>query len=438
VVPGPTGPLAPAERRLGAWAATALVVSEVVGVGIFLSPATMMRTLGSTAASLAVWAAMGGLSAAGALCYAELSTRFPRTGGAYVFLREGFGHRWAFVFGWMSVLVVDPGLTAALGLGLAQYSLAALGAPTTYASPVAIACIVTIGWLARRGLDLGARLLRWTAAAKLAMVALLVVAGIVEALTTGVSLASASAQRPDLAALAGAGMAAFFAFGGWWDVGRMSGEVASPRRTMPIALVGGIGLVTLIYAVVTMAFVLAAPAAVPQSDDALVAVVGAALFGAAAGRLLAAMVALAVGGSLVAVLLGAPRMYVAMARDGLLPGRFTWFDASRGSAPAGTVIQVVLACVLVLLGTFEQILGFFVPAAVFFLGLSAASLVVLPRPSRDTSVFRVPWYPLPLAVFLVLVVVMVTFFAAGQPRQTLAAGAIVLAGVGVSRIWQPE
>lgn len=406
-------------------------------MGIFLSPATMMRTLGSTSAALAIWAAMGSLSVAGALCYAELCTRFPRAGGAYVFLREGFGPRWAFVFGWMSVLIVDPGLTAALGIGLAEYGLSAVGAPVTHASWVAIACIATIGWLAHRGLDLGARLLRWTATTKLAMVAVLVVAGIAEAWTKGMVLAPVAARSSSPAALAAAGMAAFFAFGGWWDVGRMSGEVASPRRTMPIALVGGVGLVTLVYAVVTIAFVLAAPGGVPPSDDALVAVVGAALFGPVAGRLLAAMVALAVGGSLIAVLLGAPRIYVAMAGDGLLPRRFTWFDAARGSAPAGTAVQVVLASVLVLLGTFEQILGFFVPAAVFFLGLSAATLAVLPRPADDSQIFRAPWYPLPLIVFLVLVAIMVAFFAMGQPRQTLAAGAIVLMGAGVSRLWQP-
>ena len=92
--------------------------------GIFLTPATMMRTLGSPWAALAMWAVMGTLSAAGALCYAELSTRFPKAGGSYVYLREAFGPASAFVYGWMALLVMDPGLTAALGIGFAQYLLA--------------------------------------------------------------------------------------------------------------------------------------------------------------------------------------------------------------------------------------------------------------------------------------------------------------------------
>jgi APA family basic amino acid/polyamine antiporter len=133
--------------RLGSWSATAMVVSQVVGVGIFLTPATMMRTIGSAPAALAVWAMMGALSAAGALCYAELSTRFPRAGGGYVFLREAFGPRCAFLYGWMSLLVVDPGLTAALGIGFAQYLLAAVGGPQDLVPYVAIGAIVLFGSL---------------------------------------------------------------------------------------------------------------------------------------------------------------------------------------------------------------------------------------------------------------------------------------------------
>lgn len=162
------------------------------------------------------------------------------------------------------------------------------------------------------------------------------------------------------------------------------------------------------------------------------AAAGEALFGRTAGRLLAAMVVVTVSGSLAAVLFGAPRTYVAMMRDGLLPVRYRWFDEARGSSPAGTTVQAALACVLVLLGSFDQILGYFVPAAVFFLGLSAASLVVLGRPV-DAGAFRTPLYPLPLVVFLVLIVAMLGLFLLGQPTQTLLGAAVVLLGLAVSR-----
>src|SRR4051812_27285424 len=153
-----------------------MVVGEVVGVGIFLTPATMIRTLGGAGQAFAVWALLGVLTAAGALCYAELATRFPKAGGAYVFLREAFGPRCAFVYGWMALLVMDPGLTAALGIGFSQYLLAATGAsPSTTASlavPLAIAAVVSFALLTLLGVRASGRVLRWTVVAKLAGVAL--------------------------------------------------------------------------------------------------------------------------------------------------------------------------------------------------------------------------------------------------------------------------
>ena len=157
-----------ARRALGTWAATAMVVTGRRR-RIFLTPATMMRTLGSLGAR-SVWAVMGTLSVAGALCYAELATRFPKAGGGYVFLREAFGARCAFVYGWMALLVMDPGITAALGIGLAQYLLAALGGSPALRPVVAVAAIVVFGLLTLAGHRRERALLRWTAAAKLAIV----------------------------------------------------------------------------------------------------------------------------------------------------------------------------------------------------------------------------------------------------------------------------
>lgn len=408
------------------------MVSEVVGVGILLTPATMMRTLGGVWAPLVMWLAMGTLTAAGALCYAELATRYPRAGGAYVFLREGFGRRCAFVYGWMAMLVMDPGITAALGIGFAQYLLAALGLPPRFMPVVAIAGIAAFAVLVNRGVVAIGRTMAWSAGLKLVIVSLLVMAGLWRVAGSGLAVAAAAPVSLGPQGMAAAVVAAFFAFGGWWDLGRVSEDVASPRRTMPVALVGGVLLVTAIYVMVTLTFALAAPAGALQTDEAFVAAAGDALFGRTAGRLLAVMVVLTVSGSLAAVLFGAPRTYVAMMRDGLLPARYRWFDPKRGSSPAGTAVQAVLACVLVLLGSFDQILGYFVPAAVFFLGLSAASLFVLPRPAA-ASAFRAPLHPLPLLVFLGLIVAMLLLFLLGQPTQTLLGAGVVLLGLAASR-----
>jgi APA family basic amino acid/polyamine antiporter len=418
-------------RRFGVWAALAMIVAEVMGVGIFLTPAQMSRTLGSIEWVLGVWALVGLLSAAGALCYAELGTRFPEAGGGYVYLREAFGERCAFVYGWMSLLVMDPGLTAALGVGLATYLLALLGAPASLTPVVAIGAIIVLATVSTLGVESSARILRWTAAAKLVTIAVLVAAVLARRDASSAALAATTAI-PSISILAGALMGAFFAFGGWWDLGKMSEEIVEPRRTLPSALVGGIGIVTLVYAGLSVAFIHVLQRRQPATDDAFVAALGSALFGDRAGKLLAAAVVIAVAGSLTAVLLGAPRVYLAMARSGVFPAGLVRFDPRRQAAPRATLIQVTLACLLVLLGSFDQILGYFVPAAVFFLGLSAAAILKLPRPPDDGTVFRAPWHPVPIVVFLALVVVMVGLFAAGRPLQTLIGAAVVTVGIPVS------
>jgi APA family basic amino acid/polyamine antiporter len=411
-----------------------MVVTQVVGVGIFLTPATMMRTSGSTRAALVIWVVMGALSIAGALCYAELTTRFPEAGGGYIFLREGFGARSAFVFGWMALLVMDPGITAALSIGLAQYVLAASGALPDLVPVVAVAVTIAFGVLTLAGIAVSTAVLRLTAVAKLAIVAILVGAAAIrigEAAPAGTNAASGNGAI-GMEALAASVIAAFFAFGGWWELGRMSEEVESPRRTMPRALIGGLVLVTMIYASVSVAYVWSAPRQSEGTDEAFVAAVGAALFGDTAGRLLAGMVAVAVAGSLAATLLAAPRMYLAMARDGVFPARLAHFNERRGAAPALTLIQVSLACLLILLGTFDQILGYFVPVTVFFLALSAGAILRLPRPPADGTVFRAPLHPLPILLFLLLIACVVALFVIGQPTQTLMGGAVAAAGVPIS------
>ena len=410
-----------------------MIVAEVMGVGIFLTPAGMVRTLGSTAWVLGVWLAMGVLSIAGALCYAELGSRFPEAGGGFVFLREAFGERTAFVYGWMSLLVMDPGLTAALAVGLSQYVLALFGAPASFVPVVAIVCIIVMSAVSILGVENSARILRWTATAKLGVVVVLVAAVLVRGEAGDLTTATAATVAPSFQMLGGALMGAFFAFGGWWDLGKMSEEIVEPRRTLPVALAGGIAIVTLVYAGLSVAFMRVLHGVAPATDDAFVVALGSALFGAGASRFLAAAVVIAVAGSLAAVLLGAPRVYLAMARSGVFPARLVRFHPTRQSAPLATLVQVALACLLVTLGTFDQILGYFVPAAVFFLGLSAAAILVLPRPAPDAPVFRAPGHPLPIVVFLILVAVIVVLFAVARPVQTLTSAVVI--GLGIPVAW---
>src|ERR687884_934622 len=132
------------KRQLGLTTATALVVGEVVGVGIFLTPAGMAKSLGSPALVLSVWLLMGAMALCGALCYGELAARFPEAGGGYLYLREAYGPALAFLYGWMAFLVMDPGLTAALAVGLATYAGYIIHLNPTGTKLLAIATIIAI------------------------------------------------------------------------------------------------------------------------------------------------------------------------------------------------------------------------------------------------------------------------------------------------------
>ena len=412
----------------------AMIVAEVMGVGLFLTPAGMARTVGATGWVLGVWAVVGLLSVAGALCFAELGSRFPEAGGSYVFLREAFGERCAFVYGWMALLVMDPGLTAALAVGLARYVLVVVKGPASLVPAVAIGCIAILASVSILGIKTSARLLRWTAVAKVVAIMILLVA--VLARTGGAPAAPTPTVSvdgvPSLGVLAGSLMVAFFAIAGWWDLGKMSEEVVEPQRTLPVALVGGITIVTVIYAQLSVAFIHALQGVAVPTDEAFVSALGTTLFGNSSATILGAVIVVAVAGSLAAVLLGAPRVYLAMARSGAFPASLVRFHPTRQSAARATIVQVALACLLVTLGSFDQILGYFVPVVIFFLGLSAAAILVLPRPTRDAHVFRNPWHPLPIAMFLVLVLVMLILFAIGRPLQTLIGAAVAALGIPVS------
>lgn len=165
-------------RRLGLASATATVAGECIAVGIFLTPAGMAKSLGSPFWLLAVWVGMGLLTVSGALCYGELAARFPRDGGVYVYLQEIYGRRVAFLYGWMCLLVLDPGLTAALGVGLAGYASYIVPMPPLAMRLLAIAVIWIVAALNIVSVRVSAGFLRWTTWLKLAVLACLVVSAV--------------------------------------------------------------------------------------------------------------------------------------------------------------------------------------------------------------------------------------------------------------------
>jgi len=426
-------------RRLGLATATALVVGEVIGVGIFLTPAEMARTLGSPFWLLAVWLTMGASAIGGALCFGALAARYPEAGGLYVYLREAYGPRAAFLYGWLSLLVTDPGLTAMLAVGLANYAAHLAPLSVWQMRGVAVAAIVALAAVNMVGIAIGAGVLRVLAALKLGLLGFLVVWGFAMGRGDWSNLTPFWAQRPGseplAKALAGGLIMAFVSFGGWWDASKIAGEVRDPRRTLPRALMLGVSIVTVVYIAVSLVFLYLVPAERIASDKAFAALAGQALFGRTGEVVFASLVILSVAGSLAAVFLAFPRVYYAMARDGLFFASIAAVTPRRGTPTRAIAIQALLAASLAMTGTFEEILSYFMAPTLVFLALTLTAVFPLRsrwRRGAEPTDWEIPGYPISPWLFLVPVLAVIALQILRNPVRASIGLSVVALGVPVS------
>jgi APA family basic amino acid/polyamine antiporter len=419
-------------RELNLPAAAALVVGGTIGVGIFLTPVGMARSLASPGLLFLVWAFLGGTAFCGALCFGELTARFPQAGGLYVYLREAFGPAVAFLYGWQCLLVMDPGLTAALATGLGAYAEALH--PGLSPRKVAFAAILFGAVANAAGVRLATGLGSALTVTKVGLLLLLVTWGFLSRAGDAAHFVPWVGRHPGapplLPALAGAVVSAFFSFGGWWETSKLAGEARDPRRTLPRALALGVAAVTFLYIAVSAVFLYLVPVAGTSSSEAFAAQAGVALFGPAGGKVLAGIVAVSVLGSLLAFMTTGPRVYYAMARDGVPPVALAGINRRTGAPLRAITLQAGLAALLVAFGTFDAIVAYFVFATVAFLGLTVVGLLRLRRRSPPEG-YATPLYPLPPILFLLSVALVLLLLAAGRPREAALGTAVVALGLPV-------
>lgn len=421
-----------APARIGVWSATALVISHTVAVGIFLTPAELIGALASPALTFGLWMVGAIVVLAGAFTFGELASRFPRAGGLYVYLQEAWGPKIAFLYGWQSLLIMDPGVTAALAAGAAQYVAVLWPGTAGHERPAAVVIIAVLAGLNMAGLRFGARVFTVLTVLKLCTLSVIVFGALVTdagSWSHFVPLAGERTGAPPLGpALAVGLVGVFFSFGGFWETSRIAGEVRDPRRSLPRALVAGVLCVTAIYMMTTVAFIHLVPPASATSAAEFARLAGEALAGSAGPSMLAGAVLLSVIASAMAMLMVAPRLYEAMARDGLFPGAVA-LRTSNGAPVRSTLFLAALSTLFVLVGTFDQIVSFFIAATLVFLALAAGALFVVRGRNPDAGVFRAPWYPVTPAVFILLVLMIVGMVAVNRPVQALAGLTVVLAGL---------
>jgi APA family basic amino acid/polyamine antiporter len=411
---------------MGLAAAVAAVTGESVALGIFLTPAAMAKSLGSPLLLAAVWCGMALVALCGALCYSELAVRFPQAGGEYVYLREGYGSRLAFLYGWMSAAVIDPGVAAALTVGTVPYVQSLLAISPREAVFLPAIFLICLGVINYAGTRLSSRVMTIANLLKIAVLFALVGWAFLSGHASTANLLPLTTRRPGsealFAAIAGATVSAFFSFGGWWEAGKLAGEVRNPKHTLPLTFICGVLLVTAVYLTVSFAFLCVVPMESVVSNTAFVAQFGSVLFGLAGGRVLSACVLLSVAGGLMAMTMAAPRVYYAMARDGAFFPAFGKLHPRFGTPANAVLLQMGMALLALCFGAFDRILAYIIFSAICFLSLSAASLFRLKEP-----VWRW-WYPLAPIVFLAGSGLIALLVLMHNPGPALVGVAVVLSG----------
>ena len=389
--------------------------------------------MASPGLTIGVWVVCGGLVLAGAFTFGELASRYPHAGGVYVYLREGWGERIAFLYGWQSLLIMDPGVAAALASGMSEYAIVLWPPANVAGRLLPIVIIWVLALLSIAGLTLSTRVL-----AVMTVVKCLAFAGVVAAAFAAAQgswshfdpfFARQSETVPLAEAMALALVSVFFSFGGFWEASRIANEVRDARRIMPVALVGGVACVTAVYVATTIGFVYAVPVQQVTSASAFARLAGEAMLGPAGPAILAGIVVLSVLTSLLALMIMAPRLYVAMGRDGLFPTALASVSRGTRSPVRATLLLATLASVFAFVATFQQILAFFMCTTLTFVALAAGSVLVVRRRGAGEAPFQSPGYPLTPVLFIVLVVVVVLLVAVNRPVQALAGFGLVLLGL---------
>jgi basic amino acid/polyamine antiporter, APA family len=425
-------------RRLGPWHAVGLVVGITIGSGIFRTPAVIAERVPDPPLMLAVWLIGGLISLCGALSVAELAAAFPRTGGWYVFVREGWGRLPAFLFGWAELVLIRASATGAIAMVFSSYLLRSLGfdgdtghLPTRL---LAAGTIVLTAAANIRGVRLGAALTGASSVGKFTALALLVAVAFVLGDRHGGSVAhfAQTGTAVDAGRFGLALVSVLWAYDGFADVSFAAGEVRDPQRTLPRAIVGGLLAIIVIYVAANAAYLYVLPIGAVARSPLIASDIMRALAGDAGGTVVSLVVALSTFGSLSGIMLAAPRIFFAMAAEGLF---FRAIGAAhpRYQTPHRAILMsAALGVAFVLTRTFEQLADTFVLAIWPFYGVAVAGLYRLRR-SRDNELrsYRTPGYPLVPAIFIAGVIYLVGNAVAVDPLWTLATFAIVLAGVPV-------
>jgi len=423
-------------RRLGAFDATMIVMGGIIGSGIFINPYVVARQLHSVPTILAAWLAGGVIALLGAFVYAELGARRAEAGGQYAYLRDAYHPAAAFLYGWALLLVVQSGGMAAVAVTFARYFIEVTHVPLSDAL-LATLTLVALTIINCLGVRAGSNTQTVLMLLKLLAIAMLVGAAV--AITGGSHAAAAHVAEPHLLGRFGAAMTAvMFAYGGWQTASFISGELKRPARDLGIGMLAGVIGVVLIYVTVNIVLLRA------LGTDGLAATTtpASALMRRALGERGATLIALGIAistlGFLSQSMLTAPRVYYAMAKDGLFFRSVATVHPRTQVPTVAIALQGVVAIVIALSGTYEQILGYVVSTDFLFAGLTGFSLMIFRRREAASIGFRAPAHPITTLFFVAACWLVVIGTAAQSPMNTAIGWGILAAGLPAYFFWRRQ
>jgi APA family basic amino acid/polyamine antiporter len=427
-------------RGLGLKEAVSVLMGSIIGSGIFLTPRAIAQAIQSPGIILLVWAVSGVLTLFGALAYAELGAMMPRSGGQYVYLREAFGPLWGFLFGWTFFLVIQTGSIAAVAVAFAEYSGYFVPLSPSLIKVVAILCILLLTGVNYVGVRFGGWVQNIFTVLKVGAIVTLVVLGF------GLKGGSWANFQPLwgginheglLRAFGVAMVAALWSYDGWNNVGFVAEEIKNPQRNLPIALAFGTLGVILIYLSANLVYMYILPVGQIAQSQLVAADVAKKLIGPMGAAAISAAVLVSTFGTVNGFILAGPRVYYAMARDGLFFKKIGEIHRVFRTPAFSIVVQGVWASLLTLTGKFEQLFTYVIFASWIYYAMLVSGAIVLRRkyPSAPRP-YKTWGYPVVPTLFVTIALWFVYNTLTSDPRDSLTGLILVLLGLPAYWYWR--
>lgn len=419
------------KKEIGTFVAMSIVTGCVIGSGIFVKPGIVIAATGSSGFALLAWILGGIITLTGGLTIAEVSTQIPKTGGLYVYLEEVYGKVWGFLAGWVQTLIYGPGVMGALALYFGTLVVNFFNFPTNWEIPVAIITIIFLAVVNSLGTKYGGFIQSAATIGKLIPITLIAVFGIWHGNGQVLGMTSGTAVHAGMGA---ALLATLWAYDGWALVGFVAGEMKNPAKELPRAIILGLSVVLVAYLSVNIAMLHVLPAStiVKLGPDAA-GKASTILFGNVGGKILSIGILISIFGCLNGKILTFPRVPLAMAERGQLPASRVFSKVSGLGTPINaTVMQIVLAILLMTLGNADRLSNIAIFAIyIFYVQSFFAVYILRKRNKAQTRTYNVPGYPIVPMIAIVGASFILISTILDTPTDTLYALAITAAGLPV-------